>query len=262
MGSGVIGSAEEPRGSKGRMYHIGLRKSDVKEGTVALLPGDADRVTRIAGFLDGSKELNSHREYHSYGGYVGRRYVLVISTGIGAPATAIAIEELARLGIRTMIRVGTCGAIDRKVDVGSLVIADSAVRLDGTTPHYIMDGYPAAATPEVTIALKESALRLKKRFTVGTTASSDSFYVGQSRRGYGGYLPEHSESLMKRLCAANVKCFEMEASALFTIGRIYRVSTGAIFAVVANRASGKFRADAGVDDAIGTVLKAVGDRKV
>lgn len=257
MNSKGIGSAEEPRGKTGMMYHIGLRKSDVKKDAIALLPGDTDRVARISKFFDGRRELNSHREYHSYGGYLGKRYVIAMSTGIGAPAMAIAIEELARLGVKTMIRIGTCGSISKDMDIGNLVIADSAVRLDGTTPHYVMDGYPAAATPEVTIALKDAAHKLKKHFVVGTTASSDSFYVGQSRKGYGGYLPEHSATLMRKLASANVKCFEMEASALFTVGRIYGIKTGALFAVVANRTNGRFEADAGVEDAIETVVKAI-----
>ena len=251
--------AEEPKDASGKMYHIGLGKSEV--GTIALLPGDPGRVPRIAEFFDRGKELNTHREYCSYGGYVGRRYVVAISTGIGAPSTAIVIEELARLGVKTMIRIGTCGSISREADVGSLIVADSAVRLDGTTPHYIMKEYPAAATPEVTIALKESAMELNNKVTVGTTASSDSFYVGQGRSGYNSYMPENSASLVKTLQDSNVKCFEMEASALFTLGRIYGIRTGAIFAVIANRITKRFVVDAGVNDAIKTVIMAIKEEK-
>lgn len=247
--------AAQPTDDTGKMYHIGLGKSDV--GNIALMPGDPGRVPRIAEFFDRSRELNVHREYASYGGYLGKRYVVAISTGIGAPSTAIAMEELARLGVSTMIRIGTCGSITKEADVGSLIVADSAVRLDGTTPHYIMKEYPAAATPEVTIALKESALRLGKKVTVGTTASSDSFYVGQGRSGYRGYMPDTSASLIKTLQEADVKCFEMEASALFTLGRIYRIKTGAVFAVIANRVTNKFKVNAGVDDAIETVINAI-----
>jgi uridine phosphorylase len=249
--------AEEPKDDSGRMYHIGLGKNDV--GDIALLPGDPGRVPKIAEFFDSAKPLNMHREYSSYGGYIGKRYVVAVSTGIGAPSTAIAIEELARLGVRTMIRIGTCGSITEQADVGSLIVADSAVRLDGTTSHYIMNEYPAAATPEVTIALKESAIKLKRKLTIGTTASSDSFYVGQGRPGFQGYMPEQSAFLIKTLHDANVKCFEMEASALFTLGRIYGIRTGAIFAVIANRVTNKFKVDAGVEDAIKTVINAIKD---
>jgi len=148
--------ALEPKDSRGKLYHIGLGREDI--GRVALLPGDPGRVPRIAKRFKDARLVFSHREYTTYGGYIDGEYVIAMSTGIGGPSTAIAVEELARLGVGLMIRVGTCGGISPGVKVGSLVIAEAAVRLDGTTKQYVMDGYPAAATPEVTIALKESAL--------------------------------------------------------------------------------------------------------
>ncbi len=249
--------AAAPIDDSGKVYHLGLGKGDV--GDIALMPGDPGRVPRIAEFFDRSKELNAHREYCSYAGYVGKKRIIAISTGIGAPSTAIAIEELARLGVKTMIRIGTCGSITKDAGVGSLIVADSAVRLDGTTPHYIMKEYPAAGTPEITIALKESAIALKKDVTVGTTASSDSFYVGQGRSGFNGYAPSNSLTLIKTLQDAKVKCFEMEASTLFTLGRIYDIRTGAIFAVIANRVTNEFMVNAGVDDAINATINAIRD---
>lgn len=247
--------AEEPKYESGKLYHISLDRKDV--GGIALLPGDPDRVQRIAERFSNAKQLASHREYQSYGGYVGNRYVVAMSTGIGGPSAAIAIEELARLGVKTMIRIGTCGSITSKADVGSLVIADAAVRLDGTTDQYVMKGYPAAASYDITNALVEAARSLKKKFVVGATASSDSFYVGQGRKGFNGYYPDGAASLIRSLQSTNVACFEMEASTLFTLGRIYGIRTGAIFAVIANRTTGGFRVDAGVDDAIDTAVLAI-----
>ncbi len=247
--------ALEPKAESGRFYHIELRKRDV--GRVALLPGDPGRVPRIAKYFKDPKLLSSHREYTSYGGYVGEEYVVAMSTGIGGPAAAIAIEELARLGVRVMVRVGTCGGLHPAARVGTLVIADAAVRLDGVTKQYVMESYPAAATPEVVTALKEAAKALKMRAIVGITASSDSFYVGQGRPGFGGYFPSNARTLISDLRAANVISFEMEASTLFTLGRLFGVRTGAIFGVVANRVTNDFRADAGVEDAIRTSIEAV-----
>jgi len=158
-------------------------------GRIALLPGDPDRVPRIAKYFSKAKLIASHREYTTYGGYVGKEYVVAMSTGIGAPSAAIAVEELARLGVKVMIRVGTCGAIHPAAKVGSVIIADAAVRLEGTSRAYVMEGYPAAATPEVVMALKEGEASLGKKSMTGVTCSTDSFYVGQARRGYGGYFP-------------------------------------------------------------------------
>jgi len=232
-----------------------LRRSDV--GRIALLPGDPGRVPRIAQRFKDPEPIASHREYTTYGGYLDEEYVIATSTGIGGPATAIAVEELARLGVGLMIRVGTCGAISPKARVGSLIVADAAVRLDGTTRQYVMEGYPAAATPEVVIALKDSASKLGKTCLSGVTASTDAFYAGQGRPSYRGYLPNQAKELVSNLKAANVLCFEMESSTLFTLGRIFGVRTGAIFAVLADRTTGEFRAEAGIDDAIDVAVEGV-----
>lgn len=183
--------------------------------------------------------------------------ILVMSTGIGGPATAIAVEELARLGVKVMIRVGTCGSIIPKARVGSVIIADAAVRMEGTSAQYVQSGYPAAATPGVVLALCDAARSLNTVVTVGVAASTDSFYVGQGRKSFGGYFPSEKAGLVADLRQARVLCFEMEAATLFTLGRLFGVSTGAVFAVVANRATNEFRPGAGVDAAIDVAVASV-----
>jgi len=240
--------ALEPRGKSGKLYHISLSKDEV--GRIAFLPGDPGRVPIIAKHFKRARRVAVHREYTTYGGYLDGEYVIATSTGIGGPSSAIAIEELSRLGVEVMIRIGTCGAITPKAKVGSVVIADAAVRLEGTTMQYVMEGYPAAATPGVVMALMESAETLRRRYLVGVAASTDSFYVGQGRRGFRGYFPSEMKSLVGDLRQAKVLCFEMESSTLFTLGRIFGLRTGAIFAVVANRATNEFHEGAGLGDAI------------
>ncbi len=247
--------ALEPRDSEGRLYHVGLREGDV--GTIALLPGDPGRVPQIARHFDHARQISSHREYTTYGGYVDGERVVCTSTGIGGPAAAIAVEELARLGVELMIRVGTCGAIDPTAKVGSLIVADSAVRLDGTTRQYVAEGYPAAATPEVVIALRDSASSLKKDFRSGITASTDAFYAGQGRPSYGNYFPSKARQLIPDLRAEKVLCFDMESSTIFTLGRLFGLRTGAVLAVVVNRVTDDFRADQGVEGAIEVAVEAV-----
>jgi uridine phosphorylase len=251
--------AKEPMDSEGRPYHIRLSRKDV--GRVALLPGDPGRVPLIAKKLDDPYSLGSHREYTAFGGRAGKEKVVVLSTGIGGPSTAIAVEELARLGVEVMIRVGTCGAIQPRINVGSSVIADAAVRLEGTSSQYVPLGYPAAATPGVVLALSDAATSLGKKATVGMAASTDSFYAGQGRASFGGYIPRGKTHLVDDMRATRVLCFEMEAATLFTLGRVFGIKTGAIFAVVANRITGKFRPEAGVDDAIDIAVAAVSSLK-
>jgi uridine phosphorylase len=247
--------AQEPRDGSGRPYHVRLSRREV--GKVALLPGDPGRVPRIAKRLSRTKELTSNREFAAFSGFAGDEKVVVVSTGIGGPAAAIVVEELARLGVKVMIRVGTCGAITSEAKVGSLIVPDAAVRMDGTSFQYVHPGYPAAATPRVVLALEEAASRLKKRCLVGITASTDSFYTGQGRPGFGGYLPGMSSHLIEDLRAAKVLCFEMEAATLFTLGRVFGLSTGAVLAVVGNRATDEFRPGAAVDDAIDVAIEGV-----
>jgi uridine phosphorylase len=247
--------AVEPKDDSGRPYHVRLSKKDV--GRIAFLPGDPDRVPLIAERFEKAKELTSHREYAAYGGRIGGERVVVVSTGIGGPAAAIAVEELARLGVKVMIRVGTCGAIAPEAKVGSVVIADAAVRMDGTSSQYVPLGYPAAATPGVVLALSEAASRRGKKATIGITASTDSFYVGQGRAAFGGFLPSDKARIVEEMRAAKVVCFEMEAATLFTLGRVFGIKTGALFAVVANRATDEFALEAGVQDAIDVAIESV-----
>ena len=247
--------AHEPKDEKGRLYHVSLGKGDV--GRVALLPGDPDRVPEIAKRFREPRVLSSHREYTAYGGYVGKEYVVAMSTGIGGPATAIAVEELARLGVKVMVRVGTCGAISRKARLGSVLIPDASVRMEGTSAQYVPQGFPAAASPEVVVALRDAAASLKKTFAVGTVASTDSFYVGQGRKSFGGYFPSAAGSLIEDLGAANVLGFEMECATLFTLARVFGLKSAAVLAVVANRATDEFRPGAGVDEAIDVAVEGV-----
>jgi uridine phosphorylase len=220
------------------------------------MPGDPARVPKIARFWDSGREISKHREYCVWSGLVGNQKVSACSTGIGGPATAIAFEELAAIGGKTFIRVGSCGALQKEIKPGDLVIATAAVRLDGTSKQYVRCEYPAGASYEVTLALIEAAEKLGFRYHVGYTASSDSFYVGQGRPGFHNYLPKGSESLVNYLSSVNVLTFEMEASTIFTLAGIYGLRAGCICAVYANRITDEFRI-AGEEEACKASVEAV-----
>ena len=89
--------------------------------------------------------------------------MLVTSTGIGGPSASIAIDELAQLGVRTFLRVGTTGAIQPHVDVGDVIVTTGAVRLDGASTHYAPIEYPAVAHHEVVNALVAAAAEARVR---------------------------------------------------------------------------------------------------
>ncbi len=225
----------------GVQYHVELAEGDVAE--TVLLPGNPERVDKVTALWDESEEVAYHREYRTATGEYDGTPISVTSTGIGSPSAAIAIEELARVGARTFIRVGSCGGIQPEMSVGDLVITSGAVRQEGTSDEYVREDYPAVADGEVVSALVAAAERLGYEYHVGTTLSTDSFYTGQGREGYAGYTPPGTDSLIQELRQANVKNIEMEAAALLTIAGVYGLRAGAVCSVYANRVTGEFRTE-------------------
>lgn len=118
-----------------KMPHIQLDHSI--SASSAILPGDPARVDAIAEFLTDVRFETFSREYKSItGSYKGVR-ILAISTGMGGPSTAICVEELADIGIKNIIRIGSCGALQQELEPGQLVICDRAVCDDGTSQTYL-----------------------------------------------------------------------------------------------------------------------------
>ena len=115
-------------------YHLKIDEGDI--APFVLLPGDPDRVPIIAASWDDAHEVARSREYVTYTGTYKGVPITCTSTGIGAPSTSIAMEELARCGATTFIRVGTCGTFLDHIANGDMAIFDGAVRLDGASRAY------------------------------------------------------------------------------------------------------------------------------
>lgn len=224
-----------------RQYHIEVAPGEVAE--TVLLPGDPDRVDVVTDRWDEATAVADHREYRTATGRYGDAPLSVTSTGIGSPSAAIAVEELARVGAETFVRVGSCGAIDPAIDVGDLVITTGAVRGEGTSGEYVREDYPAVADHEVVSALVAAAERLDYTYHCGLTMSTDSFYAGQARPGVEGFEAAGSESLLDDLRDVAVKNVEMEASAVLTLANVYGLRAGAVCTVFANRSTGEFRTE-------------------
>ena len=133
-----------------KMYHVGF--DDTHGAKYVILPGDPGRVEKIAQFLDEPHFYCQHREYTTWLGKVDGETVMVMSTGMGGPSTAIGVEECYKTGVRTFIRIGTTGGINLKVMGGDLVIANSAIRMEGTTREYMPIEFPAVADHDVPCA--------------------------------------------------------------------------------------------------------------
>jgi uridine phosphorylase len=233
------GDSEDPNDDE--QYHLGVGPDDVADSV--LLPGNPERVEKITAHWDDPAERGHHREYRTVTGEYDGAPISVTSTGIGSPSAAIAVEELARVGADTFIRVGSCGGIQPELDVGDLVITSGAVRQEGTSDEYVREDYPASADGEVVSALVAAAERLGHDYHVGLTMSADSFYAGQGRPGFEGYEAPGVDELVEELQAANVANIEMEASAIITLANVYGLRAGAVCSVYANRVTGEFRTE-------------------
>ena len=220
-----------------QVYHLGLSKRKTRGARFAFLTGPPERVPEIAKALNSkSRELAWIREFRTWSGKFRGEPVLVTSTGIGGPSTSIAIDELAQLGVKTFIRIGTTGAIQEDIEVGDVIITTGSVRLDGASTHYAPIEYPAVADYEVTHALVKAAKESGLKFRVGITASTDTFYPGQERYdSCSGYVVKRLQGSMKEWQKLHVLNYEMESSALLTIAAALGLKAGCVTGVVVNR---------------------------
>ena len=215
------------------MYHIGLTKDKIENAKYAILTGDPGRVESIADYLNNSKKIGQNREYTSYLGEIANEKVIVISTGMGGPSMAICVEELAQIGITHLIRVGTSGGMQLDVETGDLVIAEAAIRQEGTSKEYLPVEFPAVADFEITSQLKAAAEELGYKTHVGIVQCKDSFY-GQhdpERMPISDELEDKWEAWIK----GGALCSEMETASLFTVSSTLRLHAGAILLVVWNQ---------------------------
>ena len=214
-----------------KLYHIGL--DNTHGAKYAILPGDPGRVEKIARELDNPRYLGTNREYTTWVGELEGERVLVMSTGMGGPSTAIGVEELVMTGVDTLIRVGTCGGMQTKVIGGDLVIANGAIRSEGTTREYMPIEYPAISDFDVTTALVGASKVMGKTSHIGVVQCKDSFY-GQhdpDRMPVSYMLNNQWDAWIKSGCLAS----EMESATLFAVSSILGVKAGCVLSVVWNQ---------------------------
>jgi uridine phosphorylase len=220
------------------VYHLGLDDTALEGAAVAVLPGDPGRVEGIAKTppFDRARELAYKREYRSWLAYCHGTPVIVTSTGIGGPSASIAIDELAQLGVRTFLRVGTTGAIQPDLEIGTVIVTTGAVRLDGASTHYAPIEYPAVAHPDVVEAARAAARDLGVPHRAGVSASCDTFYPGQERYdSYSGYVPRRFQGITEEWRRLHVLNYEMESSTVLTLTAAMGLRGGCVAGVVVNR---------------------------
>jgi uridine phosphorylase len=206
-----------------KKYHIGLTREDV--GDYVLAPGDPFRTPLIAKHLDGAREVAFSREYRTFTGTVDGVNVSAMSTGMGGPSVAIGIEELHELGVHTVLRVGTCGALQPGVKMGDLVIAVGAVRSEGTPDGYVPKEYPAVASLDMVEALRDAAQQAGVRHHLGIMRSVDALY--------SDLVPDQmprpdSRAELEMWTKAGIIGNDMETSTLYIVSRLRGMRAGTV----------------------------------
>jgi len=207
-----------------KKYHIGLAKGDV--GEYVLVPGDPGRTPMIAKYLDGAHEVAFSREYRTFTGSIDGVPVSTISSGMGGPSVAIAVEELNELGVHTFLRVGTCGAAQPEIKMGDLVIAIGSVRSEGTPNGYVPLEYPAIASLDVVNALVEASRKDGVPYHVGVIRSVDALYSDLMPDTMP--RPHHLREELDMWSRAGILSNDMETSTLFVVARIRKLRAGTI----------------------------------
>ncbi len=220
----------------------GCRPGDLAPNV--FLCGDPARVHRISQDWDSKREVCCVREFTIVTGEKNGVPLSAASHGIGAPSTAVLVEELIKLGTTTMIRIGNSGGLDPGLELGDLVITTGSVRDDGTSKTYVVPEFPAVADWEIVGALVGAAKRRSVRVKTGITWSLDAFYARNAIAGpndsmqsmsVDGYWPSHLEARIRDMQHARILNCEMETGILLTLAGLFGIRAGAI-CVVSDRA--------------------------
>jgi uridine phosphorylase len=213
--------------------HLLVEPGDLTD--LALVPGDPGRVDRIAGLCDDHEVVAQNREYKLVNATYEGRDLTICSTGIGSPSTAIAVEELEAVGVETLIRVGTTGALQEGIEIGDMVVANGAAKDEGTTGRYESDTVPAVPDYDVLSSLVDAAEANDEDVHVGPIATDDAFYAETDE-----YINDWED--------AGLLAVEMEAAALFSLCRRKGLRSGAICTVDGNLVEGTQKGETEADE--------------
>ena len=224
--------------------HLQLEKIEAK---YAILPGDPKRIDVIKTFLDDAKELNYNREFRTVEGTYKGVKVIACSTGCGGSSTSLAVEELIHLGVHTLVRIGSAGALQDDIGLGDLILAEGAIRDDGASKTYVDPIYPAAPDHDVLSAIIESCKEKGFPYHTGIVQSHETFYHDEN--------PKQEEYWSK----LGVLGSDFESAALFVIGRIRKARCASILNNVV--LYGQDTSESVAEYATGESMTAIGERR-
>ena len=272
--------------NSGRIYHLNLKKEEIADDII--LVGDPSRVEQISNKFEKIDFKITHREFITHTGYYNNKKISVISSGIGTDNIDIVINELdalANINFETrqinkikkslnIIRLGTSGGLNKKIDVDSFLVSEYAIGLDGLAHFYknndVLDEELSKMFFNKTnwsknhanpYSVKASYKLLNKfnNFSKGITLTATGFYGPQCRNMRLKSSISDLENLIESIeyQGLNITNFEMETSALYFLGRSLGHNTLTICAILANRVSKKYSTNPidTIDELINKVLK-------
>jgi uridine phosphorylase len=204
-------------------WYVGCREEDV--GEAAILVGDRARIDRIAEHLESPKILEENRGLRTVTGLRSGRRVTATAFGMGGPIAAIVLHELFDLGVRRFVRVGTAMVMP-PARLGDLVLADGAVRREGTSLTYAPIGYPAVADFELGVALRSALARRKAPWRAGLFGTYDGFYTEMFALSLGQKRP--IEATREEAMRLGLIATDMETATLLTAGRVLGAQTASL----------------------------------
>lgn len=217
----ALNKEEKTKGIK--QYHIHIRPSEI--GKYVLLPGDPARSDMVAKYLEDAELVADHREHRTFTGYYKDVKISVTSTGMGCPSAAIATEELINVGAECLIRIGSTGALQSKLNIGDLIISTGSMKNEGTSKFYVPEQFPAIPDFELTKILIDSAEELKDElgynYFYGINATDDAFYG-------------EDEEWIRKLSELGILNVEMESSAIYTVAHLRKKRAAMVSAVSGN----------------------------
>jgi uridine phosphorylase len=256
---------------RGAVYHLDLRPEEL--ATTIITVGDPDRVMQVSKHFDQIEFQCRHREFVTHTGYLGKKRLTVLSTGIGPDNIDIVLNELdalvnidletrtvkPELTALNIIRVGTSGALQADIPPDSFVVSTHGLGIDNLLNFYRFEQneeekqllqsfitqtqlHPGISQPYISSAGASLIKHFVKDFHHGITVTSPGFYGPQGRVLRLGLA---NPQLIDRLTdftygPHRITNFEMETSAIYGLGKMLGHHCLSISAIVANRIQKKF----------------------
>ncbi len=208
----------------GTMHHLGIDESMV--ASKVIITPDPLQIPFYAALLDDAKKVGEYREYVTFtGSYQGEK-LSVMSCGSGCMPVAIAIEELNHLGVKEIVKIACCPAIQPETEVGTLFAASGAVRGEFASREYIDVSYPAVADMDLLGRLLKLGVQ-----QVGIFRSHDCVSL-ETPWANGG------KERIAKWTALGVDVIDSETSAMFVIASILKVKTASLALIDENYTTG------------------------